>query len=158
MTSSIVEKDRFMKSAPRAIVIDDDPSCRALLELLLKKKGYEVISLSRPCLCPLFGEVECSCSRDHFCGDFLLTDNRMPGMTGLEFVERQTGGACKGIFAHKAVLSGSWSQEELARAERLGCQVFDKPFKLREILAWLDEREKKIQAGRKLVSLNPDYS
>lgn len=135
----------------RAIVIDDDASCRSLLETLLKHKGYEVISLEEPMACPLYADPFCTCPHEHACGDFLLTDNRMPRMTGLEFVERQSRGGCKGVVVNKAVLSANWSEEDLATARRLGCRVFAKPYNLREISAWLDEREKTIPPGRKLV-------
>jgi CheY-like chemotaxis protein len=119
--------------------------------MLLKQRGYEVISLADPTICPLFADPLCTCPQNFVCGDFLLTDNQMPGMTGLEFVERQTNGGCKGIISNKAVISGSWNEEELAKAKRLGCRVFSKPFSLDEISAWLDEREERISSGRQLV-------
>lgn len=146
-----------MQPKARAIIIDDDASCRALLEVLLKQRGYEVISLSDPTACPLYAGSQCSCPQDHACGDFLLTDNRMPRMTGIEFVERQSQRGCKGIVGNKAILSGTWAEDELAHAERLGCQVFDKPYNFREIMAWLDEREKQILPGRKLVVFDSDH-
>lgn len=141
----------------RAIIIDDDASCRALLELLLKQRGYEVISLSDPTACPLYASSGCSCPQDQACGDFLLTDNQMPHMTGIEFVERQTQRGCKGIVGNKAVLSGTWNDEELAQAERLGCKVFDKPYNFKDIMDWLDEREKLILPGRKLVVFDSNH-
>ncbi len=135
----------------RAIIIDDDPACRDLLKLLLEQKDYEVISLSNPTACPLFNDAECICIQDRPCGDFLLTDNQMPHMTGLEFVKRQIDRGCKGIVGNKAVLSGTWLDIDLAEAERIGCKVFSKPYKIDRILAWLKEREKNIQPGRKLA-------
>lgn len=146
-----------MQPKARAIIIDDDASCRALLETLLKQRGYEVISLSDPTACPLYASSQCTCPQDHACGDFLLTDNRMPRMTGIEFVERQSQRGCKGIVGNKAILSGTWDDEELAHAERLGCQVFDKPYNFKEIMDWLDEREKQILPGRKLVVFDSDH-
>lgn len=140
-----------MYSRIRAIIIDDDPACRDLLKMLLEQKGYEVISLSDPTVCPLFNDSECICLQDSPCGDFLLTDNKMPHMTGLEFVQRQIDRGCKGIVGNKAILSGTWLDKDLAEAKRLGCQVFNKPYKVNEILAWLKEREKNILPGRKLA-------
>lgn len=135
----------------RAIVIDDDQSCRSLLAMFLRQRGYEVICLPDPTACPLFEDEECTCLQEEVCGDFLLSDNRMPGMTGLEFVDRQMRGGCKGSVANKAVLSGSWQSAELEEADRLGCQVFHKPYQIQEIIAWLDRRERFIPADRKLV-------
>lgn len=135
----------------RAIVIDDDQSCRSLLAMFLRQRGYEVICLPDPTACPLFEDEDCTCLQEEVCGDFLLSDNRMPGMTGLEFIDRQVRGGCKGVVGNKALLSGSWQPAELEEAERLGCQVFDKPYRTHEIAAWLDRRERFIPADRKLV-------
>lgn len=146
-----------MQPKARAIIIDDDASCRLLLETLLTQRGYEVVSLPDPTACPLYASSQCTCPQDFACGDFLLTDNQMPHMTGIEFVERQTLRGCKGIVGNKAILSGTWREEELAQAERLGCQVFDKPYNFKEIMDWLDEREKQILPGRKLVVFDRDH-
>jgi CheY-like chemotaxis protein len=81
----------------------------------------------------------------------------MPGMTGIEFVERQMQRGCKGIIGNKAVLSGTWSEQELAQAKLLGCRVFDKPFKLNDIVAWMNDREQRILPGRKLVTFDSDH-
>ncbi len=136
----------------RAIVIDDDEACRFLLTQILKNRGYEVVSFPNPGACPLFKNSECSCPADIACGDFLLTDNRMPGISGLEFIDRQVKGGCKGKVANKAVLSGTWSQEELCQAQQLGCKVFEKPYRSEEIETWLEVQEKLIPADRKLLA------
>lgn len=105
---------------------------------------------------PFCGCLRFTCPEEFVCGDFPLTDNRVSGMTGLEFVERRTNGGCRGIVANKAVFSGSWDEEDLAKAARLGCRVFVKPVNLDEISAWLDEREKTIPPERKLVAFDSD--
>ncbi len=138
----------------RAIVIDDDEACRDLLALRLRQRGYEVICFPDPTACPLYEDAECSCPQEEVCGDFLLTDNLMPGMSGLELIERQLQGGCKGMVDHKAVLSGTWSQEDVQKAQELGCKVFDKPFHAEAIETWLDAREKFVPRDRKLVDFN----
>lgn len=143
----------------RAIVFEDDRNCQKLISLLLEQKGYEVMVFSGALACPLFSDAECTCPTEASCGDFLLTDNRMPGMTGLDFVESQTHRGCKGIVGNKAIFSATWTTQELARAELLGCKIFRKPFDLREISRWLEERERVIPPARKLVdfSVRPEY-
>ncbi len=138
---------------PRAIVIDDDEGCRNLITLILKQRGYEVVSLSDPTVCPLYDDLLAVCPHEDACGDFLLTDQRMPKMTGLEFVETQGRRGCKGVVNKKAVLSASWTPEELEKAEELGCKVFRKPYDVKAIADWLDEQEKSIAPGRKLARL-----
>lgn len=139
---------------PRIIVLEDDEVLRRRLSLLLKMHGYEVVSASDPTLCPVYSAPEKPCAHEGACTDFLLTDNRMPNMTGLEFVEVQTLRGCKGHVVNKAVMSGTWSQEDREKAERLGCKVFSKPFSIEEIIVWLDEQKKLIPADRSLGDLS----
>jgi len=122
--------------------------------LLLESRGYEVISAPDPTLCPIYATLEERCPHDEACGDFLLTDNRMPNMTGLEFVEAQNRRGCKGIVEHKAIISGTWSTQEREKAEKLGCKIFTKPYRVEEICSWLDKRRKKIPPHRNLVEFD----
>lgn len=137
----------------RVVVFDDDESCRKLLELVLSRRGFEVVSLPDPRACPLYMDEECNCPQEQACGDFLITDNRMPRMSGLDFIERQQHRGCKGIVGNKLVVSGTWTADELRRAEALGCKVLQKPFSLNQLLAWLEARKPLIPVGRKLTDL-----
>jgi CheY-like chemotaxis protein len=101
--------------------------------------------------------LECICPQGHACGDMLITDNRMPGMTGLEFVEHQSRRGCKGIVGNKLVVSGSWTPAEIATAEQLGCKVLHKPYNISQLVSWVEERTNSIQPGRKLTRLE-DFS
>ncbi len=136
---------------PRIIIIEDDERCQELLSMVLERKGYEVISLSEPGVCPLYMDAECICTSEQACGDFLITDNRMPRMTGLEFIELQSRRGCKGIIGNKLVVSGTWTPSELQTAERLGCNVMHKPYNFNSILDWLEERKNRIPPGRELI-------
>lgn len=137
----------------RVIVVDDDKHCRELLSLILKQNGYEVISLTEPMACPLYADLASQCPHEDVCGDFLLTDNRMPRMSGLQFVELQQARGCKGVVRNKAIISASWTDEELQCAEQMGCQVFRKPYDIECVLTWLKERGRLIPPGRKLVAM-----
>ncbi|OEU54179.1 MAG: hypothetical protein BA871_08120 [Desulfuromonadales bacterium C00003096] len=55
------------------------------------------------------------------------------------------------MVGNKAMLSGTWSQEELRKAQGLGCKVFNKPYRAEEIEVWLDAQEKFIPNDRRLV-------
>ncbi len=138
----------------RVIIFEDDNNMRQLFSELLEGKGYEVISASDPTLCPVYADPKGACPHKFACGDFLLTDNQMPHMTGLEFVQVQEQKGCKGVVHNKAVISGSWSDEELKTAEHLGCKLFTKPFLIDEIFQWLDEQAKKIPPDRQLEDLS----
>ncbi|ABA88590.1 response regulator [Syntrophotalea carbinolica DSM 2380] len=140
----------------RAIVFDDDDMCRTLIANFLQQRGYEVVCLPDPMAFPLYQSPKCTCSQDEVCCDFLLTDNRMPKMTGLELIDRQASGGCKKYVGNKAVLSGSLTEDERQKARRLGCKVFHKPYKLEEIAAWLDLQEMTISPDRKLAKIDFD--
>lgn len=140
---------------PRIIVLEDNDGIRQSLTMLLKKYGYEVVAASEPTICPIYSTAEESCSHEDACGDFLLTDNQMPNMTGLDFIEAQSQRGCKGVIANKAVMSGSWSVEDRERAERFGCKILNKPFHIKEIIEWLEERKTLLSPDRKLAILSP---
>ena len=137
----------------RVIVLEDEDGSRKLLSQLLEQRGYEVISASEPLNCPLYTDLNSMCTHEFPCGDFLLTDNRMPRMTGLQFIARQGERGCKGVVHNKAVISGTWNEQELADAEGLGCKTFSKPYRITEILHWLEERGKNLPPDRKLAML-----
>ena len=139
---------------PRAIILEDDHSLRQLLSGVLESKGYEVVSASDPTICPIYANLQGICPHEFACGDFLLTDNRMPRMSGLEFVQAQTQRGCKGVVQNKAILSATWTDEDLQTAMQLGCKIFTKPYRFAEIHQWLDEQATKIPADRKLDDLS----
>lgn len=137
----------------RAFVFDDSEELRSLISSILETRGYEVLSFSEPTHSPIYLACECQCSRDNPCGDIFITDINMPNMTGLEFIENQLRNGCKAILQNKAVMSGGWTEAELEQAGKLGCQIFNKPFRLEELIRWLDECEKRIAPARVLSDL-----
>jgi CheY-like chemotaxis protein len=143
----------FMKL--RVVIFEDNEAFRTTISSMLEMRGYEVFSYSEPLLCPVYLDRECP--HEHPCMDVLLTDSRMPNMTGLDFIENQTRYGCKAIVGNKAVISGVWTDEELERAKRLGCRIFEKPFALNEINKWLDECEERIDPNRKLSDFSLSF-
>ncbi len=135
----------------RAIVLDDDYTVRTIISDILEDRGYEVFDSSEPLYCPIYLDRECFCSAEHFCTNIIITDVNMPNMTGFEFIEHQKSNGCK--VQNIAVLSGSWTDEELEHAKRLGCHTFNKPFKIDEIKKWLDACESKLDPNSKLSDL-----
>jgi len=124
----------------RAVVIDDDDFIRDLLYSILKERGYEVYTSSDPLICPIYLDYTCPCPGEHFCADIIITDIHMAKMTGLVFLEHQKSSGCK--VQNIAVISGSWTDEEIERAKGLDCHMFKKPFNFGEIKKWLNECEK----------------
>lgn len=130
----------------RAFVFEDDEVIRSVLRRLLQRRGYEVLASSEPGSCPLYLTDACPCPLNHVCGDIILSDIDMPGMTGLEFVQNQIKNGCK--VKNIALMSGSWVYPDPQRAHELGCKIFCKPVAISEINKWLDDCEKKIDPNR----------
>ena len=132
----------------RILVFDDDSTIRVMLRKTLELHGHEVRDYPDAISCPLYLKKECTCSKNHACGDIIITDYNMPGLTGLEFIENQQQNECRVQFY--AVISGFLTKPIVDHARKLGCFVFKKPFNIRDMLTWLDDCERQIPPNRVL--------
>ena len=135
----------------KAIVIDDDELIRLTLESVLKKRGYEVQSYSEPMFCLNYLDHECICNLNSPCTDIIITDLNMPSVNGLAFIEHQIQNGCK--VDNIAVMSGYWSDQTLEKAIMIGCQIFEKPFDLKDLHQWLDGIERRMNPHGELAAL-----
>jgi DNA-binding response OmpR family regulator len=133
----------------RAVIFDDEPAMRQVLWALCDRRGYEVFTFPDPGLCPLYGMRSCPCPLGTFCADILLSDLNMPEVQGLDFVEGLFAKSC--VAPHIALMSAAWSEAARARAVRLGCRLFTKPFSSTEMLAWFDTVEAQVKPTRTLL-------
>ena len=69
-----------MKSPPIILLVEDDAGIAAALKKDLQAEGYEVAIATR-------GDEGLTRAQAHRC-DLVLTDLKMPGMSGLELVEQ----------------------------------------------------------------------
>ncbi len=121
-----------------ALILDDESLCLGLMKEILEEKGFTVMAFSDPLSC--LEELESHCRmEDKPCVEVILADNQMPGMTGLEFLQFLRARGCKLPDRCKALISGSWEQEQMQQAREMGCQVFYKPTPIDSIYQWLDE-------------------
>ena len=132
----------------RALVFEDDPVIRAHVCQILHRRGYEVFAFSEPGLCPLQQAPACQCAGGQYCGDIVISDIQMPRMTGLKFLQDQRQKGCQ--VKHVALMSGAWSEADLAYARQMGCHTFRKPFSSEEINRWLTACERQIDPNRLL--------
>ena len=90
---------------------------------------------------------------DNACSDMIISDLYMPTIEGLKLIKDRIDKGCK--VKCRALMSTTWSYADWQYARKLGFRkLFRKPFDLKEMLEWLDDCAKKIDAERKLFNLN----
>jgi CheY-like chemotaxis protein len=136
----------------RAVIIDDEPLMRQLLEDVCEMRGYEVFTFPDPGKFPLHASNRCPCPSGTVCADIVISDLRMPNVNGLDFLDGLVRKGCRNL--HYALISGHWTEAAASRAKQLGCKVFGKPFDIRDITQWLEEVEALIAPERELFNWN----
>jgi len=109
-----------------AVVFDDDDLFRNLCTRIFISKNVHVTVYSSPSLYICMQPGIETCPIDVACTNFLLTDNRMPGMTGLKFLDQIKSMDCKIPDCRKAIISGNWLDEDMAEAKKMVSNVFHK--------------------------------
>ena len=108
---------------PRILVVDDEPSMREMLRIVLRRDGYDVAVAASGT------EAIAAIGRERF--DLLLSDIRMPDMSGVE-VLRAAKEANRGIVAF--MMTAFASTDTAVEAMRLGAvDYFTKPFSMDEL-------------------------
>ncbi len=110
-------------SRPRILVVDDEPSMRDMLRIVLRRDGYEVLLAEN-------GREALACLQKEPI-DLLLSDIRMPDVSGVE-VLRAAKEMNRDIVAF--MMTAFASTETAVEAMRLGAvDYFTKPFSMDEL-------------------------
>ena len=115
----------------RVLVSEDDTEMRRLLVTYLRREGFEVAETG-DCAYLLYC-LGCPPDQrgDHPPPDLIISDNRMPGVTGLEILAGLRSAEWKTPFI---LITAFGDPETHAEAHRLGAvAVFDKPFNLQDL-------------------------
>ena len=88
----------------RAVVIDDKVISVHSLNNYLSTRNYEVISYTRPVVCPIRDEKGNLCNTDYPCADVIITDFRMLVINGLDLFQEQSKRGCMLTRENKAVM------------------------------------------------------
>lgn len=121
-----------------AVVFDDDNFFRNLLTDTLTGLNLQVIAY--PSHAPFLAQLKAGAAPAAAAApDYILTDNQMPGMTGLEFLAQLRELGCRIPEARVAIISGRWVDADLAKAKQLGCQVFEKYNSPEQLHAWIEQ-------------------
>jgi len=127
------------------IIFEDDESLAKLLEQILVLKGHSVQCFPDPTVCPIYKDHEKKCPKNTPCADIVISDYMMPKMNGIAFFELQRKRGCKALDANKAIITGSVIDSDMKEAiDELGCHYFKKPFRVAEVLVWVEECEKRL--------------
>ena len=111
-------------AAHRILLVEDDSTILELSVLMLVRAGYQVRAVEGT-----QAAWEALQSRTY---DLLVTDNQMPGMSGLELVSKLRS---EQMALPVVVASGGVSAEELAQNQRLQPAIaLPKPFTTDELL------------------------
>jgi DNA-binding NtrC family response regulator len=110
--------------APRVLLAEDDDDLRWALSDLLKSEGYDVVAVpdGRVFLEQLGSAV--LLGQAALPADVIVTDVRMPGLTGMQILERIRE---RGWSIPVVVISAYADREVRAQAERLGASFLHKP-------------------------------
>jgi len=115
----------------KILIVDDERSIRELLEIFLKKEGFQVIAASSG------KEALALATASEF--DLIISDLRMPRLGGREFYEelarRRPAMAARLVFSTGDTVRG----DTLAFLESLARPYLHKPFSLSELRRLLGE-------------------
>jgi DNA-binding NtrC family response regulator len=105
-----------MQRRGKILIVDDEPEALEIMQDILRSEGYQTVAVSSAA-----AALE-SLAEDNF--DILLTDMRMPGMSGLELVEKLQETSPKTA----PILITAYCNLELAKkAIQLGAYDISKP-------------------------------
>lgn len=115
--------------AGRVLVVDDEESIRDLCARVLNRAGYNVITA------PNGEDAVALLTREVFA--LVISDIRMPGISGLEVLERAKATHPK---TRVVLITGFGTPQMLTRAQQSGAdRILTKPFNPMELLAAVRE-------------------
>jgi two-component system response regulator (stage 0 sporulation protein F) len=127
-----LSKNTHDSNSSGILLAEDDEEMRSLLALMLRKEGYRVTE------CPdglsLLDTLSSFFlpSEEHKIFDLIISDIRMPGVTGMEIL---MGANELDNFPPIILITAFGDKETHIQAERLGAAaLFDKPFDIDDML------------------------
>ena len=141
----VVPEKRGRVGAPvrRVLVVDDEENLRHMLQLMLRKEGYDTVGASN--VDSALAELEAASF------DIVLTDLRMPGRNGMELVDeiRRRRLACTLV-----VMTAYGSRDVAIEALKRGAYDYlSKPFDSEELILLLRKAEERERAKAHLQEL-----
>jgi CheY-like chemotaxis protein len=120
---------------PRILLAEDDAEMRALVSGDLRRAGYSVVECADGAA--LLQRLDAAGHAQGLGVDLVVSDVRMPELTGLEVLERLRGAD---PFTPYIVVTAFGTAETRHAAARLGAiAVLDKPFEIRDLLRLVED-------------------
>ena len=121
--SSNLGQDPIYGSSKSILIIDDDPLARTILRLLFESEGYQCREAENGAMgLAVFEQYQ---------PDLVVTDNNMPVLTGLEFLDRVSK---KRKVPAVIVVTGKLTHQIKSRALQSGARaVLEKPYNIGEL-------------------------
>ncbi len=114
---------------PRILVAEDQSEMRRLLASVLRRDGFEVVEAASGV--QLLDQLTAVREGTDLGFDLLVSDVRMPGLSGLETIERARATRA---LPPLIVITAFGDEETHQRAHRLGAvAIFDKPFDIDDL-------------------------
>ncbi len=130
----MVSEDAGTQKMARILVVDDDTGVRSLLEALLSREGYEVLTASTGEEALTKYDSETAAGRTI---DLTLTDYDMPGITGLDVLKTIKQ---KDRNAPVFVVTGRGSEDVAEQAFKLrASQYVKKPFNNKDLVSRVND-------------------
>lgn len=130
----------------RVFVLSKDILTQQMVSIMAGNH-FDVQGIDDPQSCPVFRDAGCNCLDDSACCDILIAYDEPPRFNALDFIEAQAQRGCKGPAARKAAILAYSSDEDLARAQKLGVCTFARPVDWSEFLSWLESLRGSPAAG-----------
>jgi DNA-binding NtrC family response regulator len=139
----------------RAIIFDDNVVMMNLLKDFFILRGYEVLTVQEPVVCPVCdGKPDCAGLGS--CADIIMTDFSMPALNGIERLSAQAKWGCRVPSRNKILMSGYIDEAKIKIVNDMGCTFFEKPFSFESLSNWLDEREPQMDLAQPLGTMRMD--
>lgn len=127
----------------RLLLIEDDPGTGAALQKVLRGEGYEVSLFTRG------DDGLAAAEREEF--DLVLTDFRLPGLDGLELVNRLHGARPR--LPIILMTAHGTTETAIEATKRGACEYLTKPFEADTLLAQVEAAVSRARKHSELVAL-----
>jgi DNA-binding response OmpR family regulator len=125
----------------KIIIFDNDITILDMLKIFLTNHGHEVQVFPEPHICSFNLLDDNQCPSNTACADAVLINRRNPTPVFVEALAGLIENGCKFSLRNRAIMSTSMTDELESQIRDEGLHVIRKPFRLAEVLEWINRRE-----------------